>query len=243
MELVAVLIMIVAGAVTAVLILVALAIGRIEKPEPGERVDRNHIAASILYQVLIYGGVTPDQALRQLRREAGIAAKVTPSVDISNWGDTYARVATPEQRTVLLETAVQLVASRKVPVPLRQYCALLDLSFALGFQTDALARLREQYGFDYVDHAKNARPRQADRAGGATPLFVREEVDTRELLRVLEIEGTPSRQVIVSAYRRLAALNHPDKFFDASDAAQETAAARFIELTRAYEKLLAIYRH
>jgi hypothetical protein len=242
-ELIAALMMIIAGAATAVFILIAVAIARREKPDDGtSQADRNQVAASILNQVLLSGGASPDHALRELRRVAGLGSRVTTGIDITSWGEAYARDATAEQRSRLLETAVQLVAARTGPVPLRQYCALLDLSFALGFQTDALARLRERYGFDYIDHAKNARPREADRAGGATPLFIREEVDTGELLRVLEIEGAPTRQRIISAYRRLASMNHPDKFFRAPDADRESAAARFIELTRAYEKLLAIYR-
>jgi hypothetical protein len=38
------------------------------------------------------------------------------------------------------------------------------------------------------------------------------------------------------------ALHHPDKVADKSAEAQDVAAARFIELTRAYERLLAIFR-
>ena len=105
-----------------------------------------------------------------------------------------------------------------------------------------MARLRERYGFDYIDHAKEGRPREADRAGGATPLFVREQADPRELLRVLGIEGTPTRQIIIAAYRRLVAQHHPDKVFGRPEAEQEQAAARFIEITRAYERLLTMYR-
>lgn len=237
--------MIVAGGAAAVLALVAFAIARGEQRRNAGRggATRDEIAASVLHQLLIAGGMPSDEALRAVRRKAGLGARVTPQIDVASWGESYARVASPAQREWLLETAVQLLTTRGVPIPLLQYCALLDLSFALGFQTDALARLREQYGFEYVDHAKNARPREADRSGGAAPLFVRDKADPRELLRVLEIEtAAPTRQAIISAYRRLAALHHPDKVSDRSDLAQETAAARFIEITRAYERLMAIYR-
>ncbi len=236
--------MIAAGIAIAVFILIAIAISRGEKPTDHARAasDREHIAASILYQVLMAGDTPADEALRRLRRDLGLGARVTPSVDIVNWGETFTHLANPDQRKWLLESAVRLVGTRRGAVPLRQYSALLDLNFSLGFQTDALARLREKYGFEYIDHAKDARPREADRAGGATPLFVREEVDTRELLRVLEIEGTPSRQAIISAYRKLAAQHHPDRHYEESGPEQQSAAARFIEITRAYEKLLAVYR-
>ena len=234
--------MIAAGVAVAIFVLAAFAIAKGDKREGGVSDDRQHIAASILHQVLVAGDVPSDEALRRVRRDAGLAARVTPSVDVASWGETYAQASSEQQRRWLLEAAVQLAASRKGAIPLQQYNALLDLSFSLGFRTDALARLREKYGFEYVDHAKDARPREADRAGGATPLFVREELDTRELLLVLEIEGTPTRQEIISAYRRLASQHHPDRHLDEPGEAQETAAARFIEITKAYERLLAIYR-
>ncbi len=243
MEILAVLIMIAAGGATAVFALVAFALSRDEKKEAARTAGgRDQIAASLLYQVLVTGSDGPDEAIRRLRREAGIAAAVTRGVDVTSWAEAFARSASDSQRNDLLETAVRMVATRGEPVSVRQYSALLDLSFGLGFRTDALARLRERYGFDYIDHAKEGRPREADRAGGATPLFVREQADPRELLRVLEIEGTPTRQVIIAAYRRLVAQHHPDKVFGRPEAEQDRAAARFMEITRAYERLLTMYR-
>lgn len=205
--------------------------------------DRSAIAASILFNLLLMGGVAPDEALKEIRRRAGLLAPVTAAVDITSWAERFAQSASPPQRAWLLQTAVQLIAEHRKVIPLRQYAGLLDLSFALGFQTDALAKLREQYGFDYVDHAKHARPREADRAGGAaTTFFVRDKRDQSELLRVLEIDVEPSRPVIIAAYRRLVAQHHPDKVHAAGEEARTAAAARFIELTRAYETLMSIYR-
>ena len=203
--------------------------------------DRNHIAASLLFNLLLAGGIPPDQALRAIRR-VGLVTPVTASIDVCNWAERFAQIASPEQRLWLLDTAVQLVADRTTPVPLRQYAGLLDLTFSLGFQTDALAKLRQQYGFEYVDHAKDGRPRDADRAGGATPLFVRDPRDSAELLRILGIEGPASRSAIVAAYRKLAAQHHPDRVFAEPAEVQAAAAARFMEITRAYEALLAIYQ-
>jgi DnaJ-class molecular chaperone len=40
-------------------------------------------------------------------------------------------------------------------------------------------------------------------------------------------------------YRALAAQHHPDRFHDAGEQAREAAAARFIEITEAYGRLLA----
>jgi DnaJ-class molecular chaperone len=73
-------------------------------------------------------------------------------------------------------------------------------------------------------------------------MFIREPRDLTPLFRVLEIEGGADRQAIISAYRRLAAQHHPDRFHDRTSDEQREASARFIEITRAYETLLAIVR-
>src|SRR5258708_2796597 len=184
MELIAIIVMIAGGIAIAIVVLLVLAIAKREdranpRVTAGAAAERDRIAASILAQILLLGGSSTEDAYRDVRRRAGLAAPVTGGIDVSNWGQTFAGIASTEQREWLLETSVQLVTDRTKPIPLRQYSALLDLSFALGFQTDALAKLRERYGFDYVDHARNARPREADRAGGATPLFVRDRRDER----------------------------------------------------------------
>ena len=240
MELLAIAVMVVMGGGLAAFVAGAMALARREREHAGEAPQppqRDSVAASLLFHVLSAGGSSKDDALRQIRRGAGLAAPVTQGIDVMNWAETYARHATPEQRRQLLEMAVQLVAERS-PVPVRQYAALLDLSFGLGFQTDALARLRELYGFEYIDHAKDARPRSADRAGGGAPLYARETQPREELLRLFGLSGTPTRQELSAAYRRLGAQHHPDRFHGATAEAQSDAAARFIEITRAYEELM-----
>ncbi|HEV7242120.1 MAG TPA: J domain-containing protein [Thermoanaerobaculia bacterium] len=236
MELLALLFMVVGGGALAAFVIAAMAIATREReksegamPAP----QRDSVAASLLFHVVAAGGGSQEDALRQVRRGAGLAAPVTRGIDVSNWAESYARLATPQQRRDLLEVAVQLVATRS-PVPVRQYAALLDLSFGLGFQTDALAKLRELYGFEYVDHAKDGRPQGADRE----PLFARKPRGNEELLGILGLTGTPTRQELSAAYKRLVAQHHPDRFHGASGDAQTAAAARFIEITRAYEELL-----
>jgi hypothetical protein len=245
-ELIILILMIAAGVAVAAIVIAAVGLAQREAswgvPQANAN-DLERIATSLLHQVLLFGGARSDEALREIRRRSGLLAPVVGAIDVTSWGERFAHLAAPAQRHWLLETAVQLVAARSTPVPLRQYTALLDLSFALGFQTDALAKLREQYGFDYVDPARDARPREADRAGGATALFVRDTRSRGELLRVLEIEETnATRQEIISAYRRLAARHHPDRVHGEPADAQAAAAARFIEITRAYEALLATDR-
>jgi len=245
METIAVIFMVLAGGAIAIFVAIAVAIGRRESGgDARDRIqvpDRDRVAASLLLRVMTAGGTSADEALREIRLRAGIIAPPAPGVDIMSWGERFAIHATPEQRARLLEIAVQLVSAPGRPIPLIQYVALLDLSFALGFQTDALARLRERYGFDYIDHAKAGRPREADRFGRTT-FFARDDREPREWLVVLGIEGTPSRQEIIAAYRRLAAQHHPDRFHDAPETTRTEAASRFIEITRAYEALLAIYK-
>lgn len=245
MELLIVIGMLLAGGGVATAIFVSYAAARREAEMHGPQAsapDRAHIASSLLFNLLLTGGTPPDVAMREIRRTAGIAAPVTGGIDITSWAERFAKLASAEQRSWLLDMAVQLIANRTTPVPLRQYSTLLDLSFGLGFQTDALAKLRETYGFDYVDHAKDARPRSADRAGGAITFFARDKREPAELLRILGVdEPGATRATIISAYRRLAAQHHPDKVFGEPADVQNAAAARFIEITRAYETLLAIY--
>jgi len=239
MELVAIAVMVVLGGGLAAFVLGAMAISRGEQQRnpAAQAPQRDAIAASLLFHVLAAGGASPDDSLRQIRRGPGLAAPVTRGIDVTNWAETFARHSSPAQRRELLEQAVQLVAARN-PVPVRQYAALLDLSFGLGFQTDALARLRELYGFEYVDHAKDARPRSADRSGGGAPLYARTTRPREEMLRTFGLPATATRQDLSAAYRRLVAHHHPDRFHGAGAETQSEAAARFIEITRTYEELL-----
>jgi len=200
-------------------------------------VDRDRLGASILFHLMVAGGAQPAEALQMLRK-VGYISPITGGIDVASWSERYARIASPEQRAALLETAVKIVSASGRPVPLRQYAALLDLNFGLGFQTDALAKLREQHPFDYIDHAKDARPRSAEHRA----LFARDNRDTATLLQILGLQSSADRQMIITAYRRLVSLHHPDRVHGASEDAQNAAAAKFIEITRAYETLMAIYR-
>jgi hypothetical protein len=232
LELVFIFFMLGAGGALAAFVAAAMAIARKESEGAGVVApqQRDSIAASLLFHIVRAGGVGEEAAMREVRRGTGIAAPVTRGIDIGNWAETYARHSSQQQRAALLESAVQLVAARGEPVPIRQYTALLDLSFGLGFQTDALARLRQVYGFDYVDHAKN---REAGK-----PLHARGHGDRTALLAILGIAGDPTRQELSAAYRKLVTQHHPDRFHGAAAEAQNEAAARFIEITRAYEELL-----
>lgn len=246
MEIIAVVLMLLAGGAVAALALTAMSISRAESSRAMTSVaampPRDAIAASILFHLVSAGGCPRDEALRVIRRQAGLAAPVTFEIDLASWAGSYAGLATPAERANLLETTVRLITRPGTPLPLSQYAALLDLSFGLGFQTDALARLREIYAFDYVDHARDGRPRSADRSGGAAPLFEREGRAPEELLGILGVEANASAQQLGAAYRRLVAQHHPDRFHGASPEAESAAAARFIEITRAYEELMSLRR-
>ena len=235
MELVAIVFMLGAGGAIAAFAMAAMKIASLEQAGQARLPDRRDaIAASILVHVVHVGGASFEEATRAVRRGSGLAAPVTGGIDVASWADSYAVAATPQQRRELLETAVRLVASGGSAVPLRQYAALLDLSFGLGFQTDALARLRQTYGFDYVDHAADARPREEV----AIPLFERSPADRERLLGLLELTGDVSRRELTAAYRKVVARHHPDRFHGSAAAERELAAERFIAVTRAYEGLL-----
>lgn len=243
MELLAIVFMLGAGGALALFVLAAMAIARRERDNVESQVppQRDSVAASLLVHILSAGGSSSEEAMREVRRGTGLAAPVTRGIDVTNWAESYARQATEEQRQSLLETAVQLIAARSGPIPLRQYAALLDLSFGLGFRTDALARLRQIYGFEYVDHAKEARPRSSDRGSGGAPLFERARRARPELLAVFGVSEEATRTEVGAAYRKLVAQHHPDRFHRASVEEREAAASRFIELTRAYEELLTTF--
>ncbi|MGZ7032690.1 MAG: J domain-containing protein [Thermoanaerobaculia bacterium] len=238
MEVLAIIAMIVTGVAIAMFVLIAFTLARRaadHELQQGVVGDRDHLAASLLHHVLAMGGMGTTDAMRAIRRGTGLAARVSTAIDVTTWGERYAQVATPAQRSWLLDAAVQLAVAQATTISLLQYSALLDLSFALGFHTDALARLRERYHFDYIDPAKAGRPRGA----GREPLFVRDRSDRADLLRLLELQGEPSRQEIITAYRHLVAEIHPDRVHGQPLEVQEAAAARFIEITRAYEALLS----
>ena len=240
MEVLIILAMIVMG--VAIAVVVAVVAGAVSTQERGAAPapNRESIAASLIYHIGSLGGTNSDRVLAFMREELRLVAPLTRDIHASSWADAYRRASSEAQRTELLESAVRMAVALNTSLPLEQYNALLDLSFGLGFQTDALARLRARYRFEYTDYAKAARPRSADRSGGATPLFDRTLMDTEPLLSVLGLSGKVSRQELTTTYRRLAAQNHPDRFHNATPAEQESAAARFIALTEAYERLLVL---
>ena len=243
MELTLVAIMVIAGAVIALIVLagVAVHVGD-EAGASGNRSrspDRQQIAGSILYLVVRRGGVPEKEALKSVQRFLGASPPVA-DIDLSSWAEVYAQRSSAAERERLLENAVEVATAHSREFPLEQYNALLELSFALGFQTDALARLRERYQFGYVDHAKYSRPRDADRSGGAAPLFVRES-ERENLLRILGLEEGASREDVITRYRRLATQRHPDRYYGASEEEQLAAAEDFRRITRAYENLLALF--
>src|SRR5579872_5013854 len=132
---IALLLMIFAGGAIAVGIMIAIAVAQKNteaNPLSASVPDRGRMAASILFHLLTAGGVSEDDALRTLRQN-GVISPVTRQIDLASWATRYAQTANVEQKQWLLETAVKVSANASRPVPLRQYAALLDLSFSLGF--------------------------------------------------------------------------------------------------------------
>ena len=237
--------MIAAGLLCAMVVLVVygIAVRQTEQQSVKSRIDRSSISGSILYSIALAGGATPDEAARVARERGNAVVATSEEIDLQSWGEVFARGASEAESRQLLEAGVRVALDGGSEIPLRQYNALVELSFALGFHSDALARLREQYGFRYVDYAKAGRPREADRSGGGAPLFVRVSEEARRVrLTRMGLNSSSSRQDLISRYRKLAAEHHPDHFHNSSDEERARASARFIEITSDYESLLQTFR-
>lgn len=245
MEFLLVVVMILAGFAVAVAVITALAVAekrtRSSAAALASAAGNDEIETSLLIGIGMLGGVEFDEALERARELLGARA-VRPgvpgeSIDVGTWAGAFRKRSSQGDRERLLDAAVRMAVMSSSSLPLGQYAALMDLSFGLGFQTDALARLRARYRFEYVDHAKQGRPPEADRRGRRAPSGGR-PVDRDAKARVLGLGARFSRRELTSAYRRLAAKEHPDRFHLSSGTEQERASRRFIELTEAYEQLL-----
>ena len=82
----------------------------------------------------------------------------------------------------------------------------------------------------------------AGRTGRHDPGTETRPADRAHLLAVLGMSGEATRQELSAAYRRLVAQHHPDRFHASTREAQDDAANRFIEITRAYEELMISLR-
>lgn len=186
----------------------------------------------IAFTIATAGARSPEEA----RRHAGCASP-PGDIDLPAWAGRLAGQRSEAERLALLERCVRIAGAMNPVVPLRQYSALLDLTFALGFHADALARIRSRYPFDYIDPARAGRPRSADRRGLS---MIRESTpeERQRSLQLLELTPPIDRQALVQAYRRLVGLHHPDRFHGATQEEVDAASERFIALTQAFETLL-----
>lgn len=229
------------GLLIAVIVAAAFAVraGGMDQAAP-RRPGRDGIEASILFHVARAAGASRERSLALVRQTRHAIVPIVEEIDLASWAEGYRTRYGPDDGRRLLEDAVRTAVLTGSPLPVAQYDALIDLTFALGFHSDTLARLRATHPFTYEDHARRGRPRSADRSGGSMPLFVRTRQDDRtRLLAMLGLEQEVPRSELISVYRTLAARHHPDRFHDAGDDAREEAAARFIEITEAYGKLMA----
>ena len=206
----------------------------------GGRITPERIEAEVLLEVALRGEAGRERALEAVRRHSAAGCGERGRIDLTSWLEQYVRLVPSERKEWLLEAAVLVAMEGGATIALSQYDALVEVAFGLGFHSDARARLRQKHGFDYVDWAKHGRPRDADRGSGATPLFdARVPGDGAGNLGLLGLEPGSSRQDVIAAYRRLASECHPDRYHEASDEARADAAARFRQITRAYEELMA----
>ena len=198
------------------------------------------IEAELILEVALRGELARDVAIGVVRRFLDVEVGKRGRVDITSWAEQHAKLASRERREELLEHAVLAAMESGGTIGIQQYDALVELTFGLGFHSDALARLHQKHRFDYVDWAKHGRPRGADRGGGATPLCdAARGQDPSANLAALGLTHGASRHDVVAAYRRLASECHPDRFHESPAEERAAAEERFRVVTRAYEELLA----
>lgn len=241
METVLLLLMIGAGSAAAIALLAEAA--RRERDASAARLEAGTgpegMVAAILTEIARAGGASREEAESLVAKQSAGRAPSARRIDLTSWAEVFASRAGESERCALLESAVRLAVSMAAAIPPRQYGALQDLSFGLGFHADALARLRAKWRFEYADYARASRPLEADRAG----IFRRISSDEQAaLMATLGLTGALDRAALVSAYRRLAGAAHPDRVHDRGDDERNAAARRFIELTEAYERLLPLAR-
>jgi len=242
MERLAVILMILAGSALAGIVGGLLSRAASRDSRKGSKIaaatDLDHVAGSIVFSVARLGGGRSDAEIASVViKETGFGGPFD-SIDPGAWASSFRRRADRESCRNLLENAVKTSVAVTQVIPLIQYNALLDLSFVLGFQTDALARLRARYRFNHIDYARDRRPRDAEESG--RQVFYRRNPDEiKSFLTELGLTELGERSELISAYRLLAGEVHPDRFHDASEEERSAAADRFIRLTEAYEGLLA----
>lgn len=231
--------MVAGGALLALLILaISRAVAR-RSAEKAERVrprgSRDEIAGAILFHIASEGGAAAPDA-RRIVEAVGWRAPPAQGVvrDIGAWASAYAAVTTRKEREAMLDAAMRAAMMAARPVSLAHYAALLEVCFALGFHTDALARLRTRYRAELIDFSVN-RPEGAERSGAPAA-----GCDRLAQLALFGFDRPVSRRELSSAYRRLAAASHPDHYHQAPESEKAAAAARFIEITQAYDSLLPL---
>src|SRR5258708_11044520 len=96
--------MIGAGIGVALFVIVAVTVARGEaehaagSERPSAPLDLDRLAATILYQLLLFGGISPDKALREIRRRAGLLGRGSGGNHAATVGERFARITTPHQQ-------------------------------------------------------------------------------------------------------------------------------------------------
>lgn len=222
-----------AATITVVLVLVLISVAR-----SGNRTtvpSLQTLAAGIVFEVA-RGGSADDADLRRWMRTRSLLPAQARGIDLASWAEAYAVRSSEDDRARLLTLAVEAAMLGGPDLTRRQFHALQDLVFSLGYHADTIQHLRARHRFDYIDYAKERRPRNADRAG-ATNFYDREENVKSDLL-LLGFRSMPDRHELISCYRRLVRENHPDVAHATGERSEADASARFIEITAAYERLL-----
>jgi len=85
----------------------------------------------------------------------------------------------------------------------------------------------------------HGRRRRRDGLDDTTPVPARYESSRQAALRSLGLDGDPSPDAVRAAFRKLARHCHPDLYARADETTRAECSKRFIEISRAYEALIA----
>lgn len=225
-------------AAAGVVAFIIIATIRSQRYESERRPSASTLFSSIVFEVARSGTASEEVVRNWMQGERLVPPR--EAIDLSSWASAFERASPPEARSRLLAKCVEGALLSGRVIGSKQFHQIQDLAFSFGFHADEIHRLRDRYGFDYVDYAKERRPREADRAGGATSFFnrARGDDDSADLV-LLGFSAMPSRSALVSAYRRLVLENHPDRLHVSGSPEEEAAARKFIAITAAYERLLS----
>ena len=237
-ELTVIIIMLAAGVGLAASVIITFAAAQREADMSGATrakaaPDRNHIAASLLFNLLVCGGTPPDAAMRDDPQECG-PRRAGHVVDRHHQLGRALREAGHAR-------AAHVAPRHRRPAGRRPHHARSAAPVLGPARPQLRPRLPDRRAGEAARHLRLRlrRPRQERAAARAPTAAASRRRSTRattasppSCFASSASRAPASRAIIIAAYRKLAAQHHPDKVFGEPAEVQNAAAARFIEITQ-----------